>query len=90
MRHLSIDIETYSDVDIGKCGMYRYAESDAFEVLLFAYSADGGPVCVIDIINGERIPDEIMSALFDPMRTMQRLSGTAYQSGCRYRIRHRG
>ena len=65
MRHLSIDIETYSDVDIGKCGMYRYAESDAFEVLLFAYSADGGPVCVIDIINGERIPDEIMSALFD-------------------------
>ena len=66
MRHLSIDIETYSDVDIGKCGMYRYAESDAFEVLLFAYSADNDPVCVIDIKNGGIIPYEIMSALFDP------------------------
>lgn len=66
MRHLSIDIETYSDVDIGKCGMYRYAESGAFEVLLFAYSADNGPVCVIDIKSGGIIPYEIMSALFDP------------------------
>ena len=66
MRNLSIDIETYSDIDIGKCGMYRYAESDAFEVLLFAYSADLGPVHVVDIMNGERIPDEILSALFSP------------------------
>ena len=66
MRHLSIDIETYSDIDIGKCGMYRYAESDTFEVLLFAYSADNGPVHVVDLVNGERIPDEILSALFDP------------------------
>ena len=66
MRHLSIDIETYSDIDIGKCGMYRYAESDAFELLLFAYSIDFGPVHVVDLVNGERIPDEIINALLDP------------------------
>lgn len=66
MRHLSIDIETYSDIDIGKCGMYRYVESDVFEVLLFAYSADFGPVHVVDLMSGEHIPDEILSALCDP------------------------
>ncbi|MDO5397043.1 MAG: DNA polymerase [bacterium] len=65
MKHLSIDIETYSDVDIGKSGMYRYADSDTFEIMLFAYSADGGAVEVIDIMNGGMIPQHIIQALFD-------------------------
>ena len=63
MNTISIDLETYSDVDIGKCGVYKYAESPNFEILLFAYSVDGGGVTVIDITNGEKIPDEIISAL---------------------------
>ena len=66
MNTISIDLETYSDVDIGKCGVYKYAESPNFEILLFAYSVDGGGVTVIDITNGEKIPDEIISALSDP------------------------
>ncbi|WP_297965561.1 DNA polymerase [uncultured Anaerovibrio sp.] len=65
MNTISIDLETYSDVDIGKCGVYKYAESPNFEILLFAYSVDGGGVTVIDITNGEKIPDEIISALSD-------------------------
>ena len=48
-HHLFIDLETYSDVDIGKCGLYKYAQSPAFEVLLFAYSLDGAPARVVDL-----------------------------------------
>ena len=66
MHHLSIDIETYSDVEIGKAGLYRYAQSPAFEILLFAYSLDGSPVRVVDLAQGERVPREILSALNDP------------------------
>lgn len=65
-HHLSIDIETYSDVDIGKAGLYRYAQSPAFEILLFAYSLDDGPVQVVDFTAGERLPPEIIRLLFDP------------------------
>lgn len=65
MRTLSIDIETYSDVDLSKCGVYKYASSPAFEVLLFGYAVDGGDVCVVDLACGEQIPDEIISALSD-------------------------
>lgn len=65
MRTLSIDIETYSDVDLSKCGVYKYASSPAFEVLLFGYAADGGDVRVVDLACGEQIPDEINSALSD-------------------------
>lgn len=65
MRTLSIDIETYSDVDLSKCGVYKYASSPAFEVLLFGYAADGGDVRVVDLACGEQIPDEIISALSD-------------------------
>ena len=65
MRTLSIDIETYSDVDLSKCGVYKYASSSAFEVLLFGYAADGGDVRVVDLACGEQIPDEIISALSD-------------------------
>ena len=65
MKKLSIDIETFSSVDLGKCGVYKYAESEDFEILLFAYSIDDGPVEVIDLANGEHIPENILSALKD-------------------------
>ena len=65
MQSISIDIETYSDIDLTKCGVYRYAESPAFEILLFGYSVDGGEVNVIDLAQGEQIPDEILDALTD-------------------------
>ncbi len=62
---LSIDIETFSDADLNKCGVYKYAESDAFEILLFGYAANGGSVSVIDLTAGEEIPQEILAALSD-------------------------
>lgn len=65
-HHISIDIETYSSVDIKKSGLYKYVQSDDFEILLFAYSADGSPVQVIDLANGEKIPQEIIMSLFRP------------------------
>lgn len=65
MQTLSIDIETYSDVNLSKCGVYKYAESPAFEILLFGYSADGSDVTVIDLAKGERLPQEIIEALTD-------------------------
>lgn len=65
MRTLSIDIETYSDVDLSKCGIYKYASSPAFEVLLFGYAADSGDVRVVDLACGEQIPDEVIYALSD-------------------------
>ena len=54
---MSIDLETYSDVDISKCGAYKYAESDNFEILLFGVSIDGGEVQVFDLACGDTIPD---------------------------------
>lgn len=66
MRHLSIDIETRSSEDIGKVGLYKYAQSDDFSILLFAYKADGEPVEVINMAQGEQIPGEILLALSDP------------------------
>ena len=65
MKKLSIDLETYSSVDLGKSGVYKYAESEDFEILLFAYSIDDGEVKVIDLESGEIIPEEILSALSD-------------------------
>ena len=65
MKKLSIDLETYSSVDLGKSGVYKYAESEDFEILLFAYSINDGEVKVIDLANGEIIPEEILSALSD-------------------------
>ena len=62
---LSIDLETFSDVDLIKCGVYAYADSPAFEVLLFAYSFDGGETRVIDIAQGEELPGEVAEAVFD-------------------------
>lgn len=63
MRFMSIDIETYSDIDINKAGVYRYVDTDAFKILLFAYSVDGGPVQLIDLTRGDSIPKEIVKAL---------------------------
>lgn len=65
-HHLSIDLETYSDVDIKKTGLYRYAQSPAFAILLFAYSIDSAPPQVIDLAQGETIPQDVLSALTDP------------------------
>lgn len=65
MQTLSIDLETYSDQPLAKTGVYRYVESPDFEILLFAYSLDGGSVQQIDLACGEKIPSEILSALED-------------------------
>lgn len=65
MQTLSIDLETYSDQPLAKTGVYRYVESPNFEILLFAYSVDGGSVQQIDLACGEKIPSEILFALED-------------------------
>ncbi|MGV3139424.1 DNA polymerase [Brevibacillus agri] len=66
MRHLSIDIETFSSVNIKKAGLYKYVQSPDFQILLFAYSWDGGPVQIVDLAQGEQIPADIGYALQDP------------------------
>lgn len=65
MKTISIDIETYSDVNLAKCGVYKYAESPDFEILLFGYAVDGREVKVVDLAQGETIPKEILEALTD-------------------------
>lgn len=69
MRHLSIDLETFSSVDIKKGGLYRYVQSVDFQILLFAYAFEHEPVKIIDLLQGEQIPSEIISALQDPSVT---------------------
>ena len=63
MKKLSCDIETFSDVDLIRCGVYKYADSPDFEMLLFAYAADDGDVHIIDIAGGEELPEEIIQAI---------------------------
>lgn len=65
MNVISIDIETFSDIDLGKCGVYRYAESPSFDILLFSYSMDDGQIKLIDLASGEKLPEEIINALMD-------------------------
>lgn len=65
MKTLSIDIETFSSVNLQKCGVYKYAESEDFEILLFGYAVDGGSVQVVDLACGEKIPADIIKALSD-------------------------
>ncbi|AQR89206.1 hypothetical protein CLSAB_31990 [Clostridium saccharobutylicum] len=65
MKFISLDLETYSSVNLQKSGIYRYAESDDFEILLFGYSVDGGEVQVVDIARGEQVSAEIINALTD-------------------------
>ena len=65
IKTLSLDLETYSSIDLAKCGVYKYAESPDFEILLFAYSVNEGPVQVVDLACGEEVPGEILAALTD-------------------------
>ncbi len=65
MKTLSIDIETYSEADLNRTGVYRYAEDPSFEILLFGFSADGGEVRVVDLASGEAIPADVIDALTD-------------------------
>ena len=65
LKSISWDLETYSSVDLAKCGVYRYCESEDFEILLAAYSVDGGAVRVVDLACGEKLPQEILDALED-------------------------
>jgi DNA polymerase len=66
LHHLSIDIETFSSADLKKCGMFKYVESPDFQILLFAYSLDGGSVQLVDLATGEFLPPWLMAALGDP------------------------
>lgn len=65
MRTLEIDIETFSSVSLQKCGVYKYAEAPDFQIILFGYSIDGGEVKVIDLLQGEAIPQDVLNALTD-------------------------
>ena len=65
MKKLMMDIETKSDIDLAKAGVYRYADSPYFDLLLFAYSVDDSPVQVVDLASGEQLPEEILNALTD-------------------------
>ena len=76
MTHdLNIDLETYSSVNLGKCGLYKYAQSPDFAVLLFGYSLDGGPVEVIDLAGGDKLPEWLAAAPYGrrlPQARLQR------------------
>ena len=91
MKTLSIDIETYSSVDLKKCGVYRYCESPDFEVLLFSYSVDGGAVVNVDLACGECIPLEIIHALSDDS-VMKFAFNATFERVClsRYLYHHTG
>ena len=65
MKELLIDIETYSSINLAKCGVYRYTEADDFRIVLFGYSVDRGPVTVVDLASGDAIPSSIIDALMD-------------------------
>lgn len=81
MRHLSIDIETKSSVDIGKAGLYRYAQSDDFEILLFAYRYGSEEVQIIDLAQGETIPKSIVDDLKNP-RVVKHAYNAAFEWYC--------
>lgn len=66
MRTLSVDIETYSEIDITSCGSFRYIDDDSFQIMLLAYGYDDGPVKVIDLMSGEEVPEDVVEALYDP------------------------
>ena len=66
MRTLSVDIETYSEIDIISCGSFRYIDDDSFQIMLLAYGYDDGPVEVVDLMSGEEVPEDVVEALYDP------------------------
>lgn len=81
MRKLSIDIETYSSYDLADVGVHKYVEAPDFEILLLAYSADGGPVEVVDFASGQQLPTEIAAALYDPTVTLHAFNA-AFERTC--------
>lgn len=81
MKQLSIDIETRSSIDIGKAGLYRYAQSDDFKILLFAYRFKDDAVQIVDLEQGEKIPDEVVEALKDP-ETVKHAYNAAFEWYC--------
>ena len=81
MHHLSIDLETYSSVPIGKAGAQKYIASPDFEILLFAYSMDGAPVVCVDFAQGERLPPEVVSALLSP-EYLKHAYNASFEWGC--------
>mgnify|MGYP002515981386 CR=1 FL=1 len=88
IHEMSIDLETYSDVDIKKSGVYKYAESGNFEILLFAVSIDGGPVTVYDLACGEVLPDEIIDALVDDTVTKWAFNAVFERACISYWLKH--
>ena len=80
-RHLSIDLETYSSVDIKKSGAFKYIESPDFQILLFAYSLDGEPVQLVDLATGEQLPPWLVAALNDP-GYIKHAYNAAFEWGC--------
>lgn len=76
MEELGIDIETYSSNNLSDCGVYKYVEAPDFEILLFGYSVDGGEVKCIDLASGEKLPDDVMSALTDSNVTKTAFNAT--------------
>lgn len=85
MRTLNIDIETFSSVDIKKSGAYKYAQSPDFQILLFAYSWDGGPVQIIDLAQGEYLPHEVVEGLADP-NVIKHAYNAAFEWYCLNRV----
>lgn len=81
MNHLSIDIETFSDVDIKKSGLYRYVQSPTFEVLLLAYSLNGAPVQIVDLAQGESLPD-ILWCLLQDNKVVKHAYNAAFEWYC--------
>lgn len=81
MKDLSVDIETYSEVDIGKSGLYKYCRDLAFEVLLFAYSVDFGPVEIVDLTHSEAIPEGVLEALADD-QVIKHAYNAAFEYNC--------
>lgn len=81
MKQLSIDIETRSSIDIGKAGLYRYAQSDDFKILLFAHRFKDDAVQIVDLEQGEKIPDEVVEALKDP-ETVKHAYNAAFEWYC--------
>lgn len=84
-KHLSIDIETYSDIDIGKCGLFKYCDSEAFEILLFAYSYDFGPVKVVDLASDQAIPGNVQMDLQNP-DVIKHAYNAAFEITCLNRV----
>lgn len=90
MKNMSIDIETYSSVNLQKCGVYKYAESNDFEIMLFGYSIEGGDVKVVDLALGESIPDDVLNALMDDSVTKWAFNAQFERICLSMYLRHKG